>query len=119
MDEMTGKSAMVATGGGSLVSSSIFSNYPLLCAFIAFAIAQFIKFLTAGFTDIRKDDGISSNLLALTEKKPRRAAEASVKCNRGMDETQISPPPFHRPRHGLTAQRRKADLGGWVSFAAA
>ncbi|EXC22606.1 hypothetical protein L484_003174 [Morus notabilis] len=32
------------------------------------------------FAYIRKDDGISSNLLALAEKKARRAAEAGVKC---------------------------------------
>ncbi|EXB94973.1 hypothetical protein L484_006738 [Morus notabilis] len=55
MDEMTGRSAMAATGGGSLASSSIFSNYPLLCAFTAFAIAQFIKFLTAWYKERRWD----------------------------------------------------------------
>ncbi|EXB41416.1 hypothetical protein L484_007566 [Morus notabilis] len=55
MDEMTGRSAMAATGGSSLVSSSIFSNYPILCASIAFAIAQFIKFLTALYKKRRWD----------------------------------------------------------------
>lgn len=58
MGEMTATSAMAAaaaTGGASSTSSSIFTNYPLLCAFVAFAIAQFVKFLTAWYKERRWD----------------------------------------------------------------
>ncbi|XP_039017968.1 uncharacterized membrane protein YuiD-like [Hibiscus syriacus] len=36
-------------------SSSILTNYPLICAFIAFAIAQFIKFFTSWYKEKRWD----------------------------------------------------------------
>ncbi|XVF43770.1 hypothetical protein PTKIN_Ptkin02bG0067000 [Pterospermum kingtungense] len=36
-------------------SSSIFTNYPLICAFIAFAVAQSIKFFTSWYKERRWD----------------------------------------------------------------
>ncbi|PON82797.1 Acid phosphatase/vanadium-dependent haloperoxidase-related [Trema orientale] len=58
MDEMTAtatSAAAAATAGVSSSSSSIFTNYPLISAFVAFAMAQTIKFFTAWYKERRWD----------------------------------------------------------------
>ncbi|CAB4294758.1 unnamed protein product [Prunus armeniaca] len=46
---------MVEVAASSTSSSSIFTNYPLLSAVVAFAIAQFIKFFTSWYKERRWD----------------------------------------------------------------
>ncbi|XP_017971823.1 PREDICTED: uncharacterized membrane protein YuiD-like [Theobroma cacao] len=60
MDEMTATSGTLiqnssASLSSSMSSSSIFTNYPLICAVIAFAIAQSIKFFTSWYKERRWD----------------------------------------------------------------
>ncbi|XP_022726195.1 uncharacterized protein LOC111282394 [Durio zibethinus] len=63
MKEMTATSAtlvqntssLLSSSSSSMSSSSFFTNYPLICAFLAFAIAQSIKFLTSWYKERRCD----------------------------------------------------------------
>ncbi|KAB1209532.1 putative membrane protein YuiD [Morella rubra] len=52
MDEVAAKSA---SSSYSSLSSSLFTNYPLISAFVAFAIAQAIKFFTTWYKERRWD----------------------------------------------------------------
>ncbi|MED6133989.1 hypothetical protein PIB30_117030 [Stylosanthes scabra] len=45
----------VASGFGSTTSSSMFTNFPLVSAFVAFALAQSIKFFTTWYKERRWD----------------------------------------------------------------
>lgn len=48
-------STLLSSPSSSMSSSSIFTNYPLICAFLAFAIAQFIKLFTSWYKERRWD----------------------------------------------------------------
>ncbi|XWS22675.1 hypothetical protein CRYUN_Cryun29cG0056400 [Craigia yunnanensis] len=48
-------STLLSSSSSSMSSSSIFTNYPLICAFLAFAIAQSIKFFTTWYKERRWD----------------------------------------------------------------
>ncbi|XVF38789.1 hypothetical protein REPUB_Repub20aG0132100 [Reevesia pubescens] len=59
MDEITATSGSTSIHNtsklSSMSSSSIFTNYPLICAFLAFAIAQSIKMFTSWYKERRWD----------------------------------------------------------------
>ncbi|XVE92206.1 hypothetical protein REPUB_Repub01dG0076900 [Reevesia pubescens] len=59
MDEITATSGSTSIHNTSklstMSSSSIFTNYPLICAFLAFAIAQSIKMFTSWYKERRWD----------------------------------------------------------------
>ncbi|XP_062110604.1 uncharacterized protein LOC133822333 [Humulus lupulus] len=54
MDEMTATSVTVVRNS-SVSSSTIFTNFPLISAFLAFVMAQTIKFFTAWYKERRWD----------------------------------------------------------------
>ncbi|KAJ6313070.1 hypothetical protein OIU77_014566 [Salix suchowensis] len=51
----TGSSTTTIQNSGASLSSSILTNYPLISAFLAFAIAQSIKFFTSWYKERRWD----------------------------------------------------------------
>ncbi|XWS69198.1 hypothetical protein CRYUN_Cryun04dG0159000 [Craigia yunnanensis] len=63
MNEMTATSGtlvqntstLLSSSSSSMSSSSIFTNNPLICAFLAFAIAQSIKFFSSWYKERRWD----------------------------------------------------------------
>ncbi|XWS63819.1 hypothetical protein CRYUN_Cryun06bG0134700 [Craigia yunnanensis] len=63
MDKMTdtsgtsiqNTSTLLSSSSSSMSSSTIFTNYPLIFAFLAFAIAQSIKFFTSWYKERRWD----------------------------------------------------------------
>ncbi|XP_022776271.1 uncharacterized protein LOC111317974 [Durio zibethinus] len=48
-------STLLSSSSSSMSSSAIFTNYPLICAFLAFAIAQSAKFFTSWYKERRWD----------------------------------------------------------------
>ncbi|XWS34613.1 hypothetical protein CRYUN_Cryun21dG0053000 [Craigia yunnanensis] len=48
-------STLLSSSSSSMSSSSIFTNYPLICAFLAFAVAQSIKFFTSWYKERQWD----------------------------------------------------------------
>jgi len=55
MEDLTATSASSSSSSLSSSSSSIFTNYPLISALVAFAIAQSTKFFTAWYRERRWD----------------------------------------------------------------